>query len=60
MTNQEPAPWSFTPALGRNLVDGVEMLVQLAIRIFERSTGVSPEESVFQDAVAWALGEDSA
>ena len=24
MTNQEPAPWSFTPALGRNLRIGLQ------------------------------------
>jgi shikimate dehydrogenase len=39
-------------------VDGVEMLVQLAMQIFTRWTGVTPEESVFQTAVAEALGED--
>ncbi|MFM7238253.1 MAG: hypothetical protein ACKOZN_01440 [Cyanobium sp.] len=38
-------------------VDGVEMLVQLAMQIFERWTGVTPEETVFQRAVAEALGE---
>jgi shikimate dehydrogenase len=35
----------------------VEMLVQLAMQIFQRWTGVTPEESVFQRAVAEALGE---
>jgi shikimate dehydrogenase len=34
------------------------MLVQLAMQIFERWTGVSPEEAVFQKAVAEALGEE--
>ena len=43
--------------LGCPVVDGVEMLVQLAMQIFERWTGVSPEEAVFQKAVAEALGE---
>jgi len=33
------------------------MLVQLAMQIFERWTGVHPEERVFQRAVAEALGE---
>ena len=39
------------------MVDGVEMLVQLAMQIFERWTDVTPEEAVFQTAVAEALGE---
>ncbi len=43
---------------GCRTVDGVEMLVQLAMQIFERWTGVTPEESVFQRAVADAIGED--
>jgi shikimate dehydrogenase len=42
---------------GCPVVDGVEMLVQLAMQIFERWTGVHPEEAVFQQAVAEALGE---
>ena len=45
---------------GCRVVDGVEMLVQLAMQIFQRWTGVAPEESVFQAAVAEALGEDAA
>ena len=45
---------------GCRVVDGVEMLVQLAMQIFQRWTGVAPEESVFQSAVAEALGEDPA
>jgi shikimate 5-dehydrogenase len=36
---------------------GVVMLVQLAMQIFERWTGITPEEAVFQSAVAEALGE---
>jgi shikimate dehydrogenase len=36
---------------------GVEMLVQLAMQIFERWTGITPEEAVFQRAVAEALGK---
>lgn len=42
---------------GCRTVDGVEMLVQLAMQIFERWTGIQPEEAVFQRAVAEALGE---
>lgn len=42
---------------GCPIVDGVEMLVQLAMQIFERWTGIRPEENVFQHAVAAALGE---
>lgn len=44
---------------GCRIVDGVEMLVQLAMQIFQRWTGVSPEEPVFQTAVARALGEEA-
>lgn len=40
---------------GCPVVDGVEMLVQLAMQIFESWTGISPDERVFQDAVAKAL-----
>jgi shikimate dehydrogenase len=42
------------------VVDGVEMLVQLAMQIFQQWTGVTPEEEVFQQAVAEALGETPA
>jgi shikimate dehydrogenase len=42
---------------GCPVVDGVEMLVQLAMQIFERWTGITPEEAVFQRAVAEALGK---
>jgi shikimate dehydrogenase len=35
------------------VVDGVEMLVQLAMQIFQRWTGVTPEEDVFQWGVAY-------
>ncbi len=42
---------------GCPIVDGVEMLVQLAMQIFEQWTGLTPEETVFQRAVAGALGE---
>lgn len=44
---------------GCRVVDGVEMLVQLAMQIFERWTGITPAEAVFHHAVAVALGEDS-
>jgi len=42
---------------GCGVVDGVEMLVQLAIQLFTLWTGIIPEEEVFQRAVADALGE---
>ena len=42
---------------GCPIVDGVEMLVQLAMQIFEEWTGIKPDEAVFQRAVAKALGE---
>lgn len=42
---------------GCPIVDGVEMLVQLAIQVFEAWTGIKPDEAVFQQAVAAALGE---
>lgn len=43
--------------LGCPVVDGVEMLVQLAMQLFETWTGVVADEQVFQRAVAEALGE---
>ncbi len=59
ITNPRLTPFLAT-ARGRGCptVDGVEMLVQLAMQIFERWTGVVPEEAVFQRAVAEALGEE--
>jgi shikimate dehydrogenase len=42
---------------GCAIVDGVEMLVQLAIQIFKGWTGIKPSEREFQQAVAGALGE---
>jgi len=42
---------------GCPVVDGVELLVRLDMQIFERWTGVTPEGTVFQRAVAEALGE---
>jgi shikimate dehydrogenase len=44
---------------GCPVVDGVEMLVQLAMQIFEEWTGIRAEEAVFQRAVAEALGESN-
>lgn len=59
ITNPRVTPFLATAAeRGCRIVDGVEMLVQLAMQIFERWTGVSPAEEVFQQAVARALGED--
>jgi shikimate dehydrogenase len=59
ITNPRLTPFLATAReRGCPIVDGVEMLVQLAMQIFERWTGVSPEEAVFQKAVAEALGEE--
>jgi shikimate dehydrogenase len=58
ITNPRLTPFLLTAReRGCPIVDGVEMLVQLAMQIFERWTGVTPEEAVFQKAVAEALGE---
>ena len=58
ITNPRITPFLATAReRGCPIVDGVEMLVQLAMQIFERWTGVVPEEGVFQKAVAEALGE---
>lgn len=58
ITNPRITPFLATARdRGCPIVDGVEMLVQLAMQIFERWTGVTPEETVFQRAVAEALGE---
>jgi len=58
ITNPRVTPFLATAReRGCRVVDGVEMLVQLAMHIFERWTGVRPEEQVFQRAVAEALGE---
>ena len=46
---------------GCPVVNGVEMLVQLAMQIFRAWTGIEPDEAVFQQAVAAAcasLGTD--
>jgi shikimate dehydrogenase len=58
ITNPRITPFLATAReRGCPIVDGVEMLVQLAMQIFERWTGIAPEEKVFQRAVAEALGE---
>ncbi len=58
ITNPRLTPFLATArSHGCPIVDGVEMLVQLAMQIFEQWTGLSPEEAVFQQAVAAALGE---
>ena len=58
ITNPRITPFLATAReRGCKIVDGVEMLVQLAMQIFERWTGITPDEKVFQRAVAEALGE---
>ncbi len=58
ITNPRITPFLRTARdLGCPIVDGVEMLVQLAMQLFETWTGISPDEGVFQHAVAEALGE---
>ena len=58
ITNPRHTPFLQTArARGCAVVDGVEMLVQLAMQLFELWTAVTPEEEVFQRAVAEALGE---
>jgi len=58
ITNPRITPFLATAGeRGCPVVDGVEMLVQLAMQIFQRWTGITPEEAVFQRAVAEALGE---
>ena len=58
ITNPRHTPFLKTAQeRGCAIVDGVEMLVQLAMQLFESWTGVTPEEAVFQRAVAEALGE---
>jgi shikimate dehydrogenase len=58
ITNPRITPFLSTAReRGCPVVNGVEMLVQLAMQIFQRWTGIPPEEAVFQQAVAAALGE---
>ena len=59
ITNPRLTPFLETArARGCAVVDGVEMLVQLAMQLFETWTGVTPEEEAFERAVAAALGEE--
>jgi shikimate dehydrogenase len=58
ITNPRMTPFLETAkARGCAVVDGVEMLGQLAMQLFESWTGVTPGEEVFQRAVSAALGE---
>ena len=58
ITNPRITPFLATARdRGCRIVDGVEMLVQLAMQIFEQWTGIAPDEKVFQRAVSEALGE---
>ena len=58
ITNPRVTPFLQTAReLGCPIVDGVEMLVQLAMQMFEDWTGIKPDETVFQKSVAQALGE---
>jgi shikimate dehydrogenase len=58
ITNPRLTPFLATAQnRGYAVVDGVEMLVQLAMQLFEAWTAVTPEEDVFQHAVAAALQE---
>lgn len=60
ITNPRLTPFlTAAKAKGCAVVDGVEMLVQLAMQIFEEWTGIVPDERVFQQAVARALGEEA-
>ncbi|MEI7868254.1 MAG: shikimate dehydrogenase [Candidatus Methylumidiphilus sp.] len=58
ITNPRITPFLATArGKGCAVVDGVEMLVQLAMQIFEAWTGIAPDEAVFQRAVSAALAE---
>ena len=58
ITNPRITPFLSTAReKGCSIVDGVDMLVQLAMQIFEAWTGITPDEAVFQKAVKMALGE---
>lgn len=55
ITNPRITPFlEMAQGKGCAVVDGVDMLVQLAMQIFEVWTGISPDEKVFQKAVAAA------
>jgi shikimate dehydrogenase len=56
ITNPKITPFlSAARDKGCLIVDGVEMLVQLAMQIFEAWTGIKPDEAIFQTAVETAL-----
>lgn len=58
ITNPRITPFLKTASdKGCPIVNGVEMLVQLAMQIFEEWTGIKPDEAIFQQAVSKALGE---
>jgi shikimate dehydrogenase len=58
ITNPRITPFLATARdKGCSIVDGVDMLVQLAMQIFEAWTAISPDEQVFQIAVERALSE---
>ena len=58
ITNPRHTPFLQTArARGCSTVNGVEMLVQLSMQLFESWTATTPGEDVFQRAVAEALGE---
>lgn len=58
ITNPRITPFLATARdKGCQVVDGVEMLVQLAMQIFRDWTGIAPDETVFQKAVAAGLAE---
>ena len=59
ITNPRVTPFLATAReKGCAIVDGVEMLVQLAMQLFETWTAITPDEAVFQKAVSEALGEE--
>ena len=58
ITNPRRTPFLSTAReKGCSIVDGVDMLVQLAMQIFEAWTSIRPDENVFQTAVESALCE---
>ena len=56
-STQGKFPGTVTAKGSAIVVDGVEMLVQLAMQIFEAWTSIAPDEEVFQKAVTAALAE---
>jgi shikimate dehydrogenase len=58
ITNPRITPFlEMARAKGCSVVNGVDMLVHLAMQIFEVWTGIIPDEKVFQNAVKSALSE---